>query len=88
MKSIATLGGVAMFLAGAAVSLLASYPISENNLYVCFVAVFVGLAACIVGGCAIALYATKTERIRTDRLVELTVDHLLKRRGLELVDRD
>lgn len=94
VKSIVILGGGAMFLAGAAVSLLASYPISKNNLYVCFVAMFVALAACVLAAVTIALYAardvnstTRAERVRADHLVKMTVDEMLNRRSLERIDR-
>lgn len=95
MNSIAILGGGAMFLAGAAVSLLASFPISENNLYVCFVAVGVGLAALALAVVAVVLYATqavntttRAERVRVDQLVRLTVQEMLKGGSLKLVDKD
>ena len=89
------LGGVAMFLGGAAAALLASYPIPGNSIFVCFVALFVALAAALIGGAALALHAinqhaanAEKHQVRVDRVVEATVDRLLKRRGLELVDRD
>lgn len=95
MNAIAALGGTALFFGGAAAALLASYPIPENNLYVCFIAVLVGLASSILAVAALVLHATgsvnattKVERVRVDRVVEATVDQLLKRRGLELVDTD
>lgn len=64
MNPIAALGGAAIFLGGVAAALLASYSIPENNLYVCFVALAIGLIACIFGAFAIALRAI--ERHATD----------------------
>lgn len=88
MKIIAALGIGAAFLAGTSTALLASYFVPAESIYVCFVAVFIGLAACALAAGAVALYAMRSERIRVDRLVEVTVDRLLQRRGLELVDPD
>jgi hypothetical protein len=92
---IAVLRGVATFLGGVSAALLASYPIPSNSMYICFIALFVALAACIIGAGAIALYATKQHaahvvenQVEVQQLVNLTVDQLLQRRGLELVERE
>lgn len=85
MSPIAALGCAATFLAGVAAALLASYPIPENSTYVCFVALFFALAACLAGGCAILLHTSKRERLRLERVVDLTVDALERRQGLGAV---
>lgn len=88
MKLIAVFGCAAAFFAGIAVALLLSYPVPAETIYLGFLAIFAAVVACLFAAAAIALYATKRERVRVDRIVEVTVDRLLHRRGLELVDPD
>ena len=85
MKAIILLGVAAAFLGGAAVALLISYALPDS-LYVCFVATFIALLACLLACWAIMLDATRRERVTVERVVDLTVDRMLKRRGLEVVD--
>lgn len=87
MSPIALLGCGATFLAGVAAALLASYPIPENSLYVCFVALFFALGSCLAGAFAIVLYASKRERLRLERVIDLTVDAIERRQGLDAVPR-
>lgn len=94
MNPIVALGGIATFLGGVAAALLISYPIPGNSLYVCFIALFVALVAALIGAVAVGLHAierhardAEQNKIKADRLVGLTIDHL-KRRSLELVDQD
>lgn len=80
------LGSAASFFFGIAVALLASYPFGANSIYACFVALFFALAACITAAWMIVSECTRRERVRAERIIDLTVDRMLKRRGLELVD--
>ena len=68
--------------------MLASYPIPANSIYVGFVAIFLGLLACFGGSGALALYAVKRHQVRVEHLVNATVDRVLRKQGLQLVDRD
>lgn len=88
MKAIIGLGIAASFLGGAALALLISYPLPRYTDYVLFIALFIALIACVLGAWSMILEATMRNRVHTDRIVEATVDHLLSRRGLELVDGD
>lgn len=92
MNSTFALGGIAAFLGGISAALLASYPIPQNSLYVCFCALFIALAACIVGACAIALYTSKRNKVEVEsdlvRAVDQIVEYLLEEKHLKLVDRD
>lgn len=78
--------GAAAFFSGVAIALLASYPIPENSIYVCFIALFFGLAACMCTAWLIVQECTSRERVRAERVIDLTVDRMLERRGLELVE--
>lgn len=80
------LGAAASFFSGVAVALLASYPIPQNSIFVCFVAIAFGLVACLLAAWAVVLACTRRERVRVERVIDLTVEQMLRRRGLELVD--
>ena len=86
MSHICVLGGAAAFLGGAAVALLASYPIQDNSGYVGFIALFLAVVASLLAAWAIALYTTHNERVHAERIIDLTVDQILRKRGLEVVD--
>lgn len=87
MKSTSILGISAAFLAGAAVALLASYPLPAHSIYLCFWAVFLGMAACVLTALAVVLHATHKQRVSVERVVDLTVDRMLQQRGLEVVSK-
>jgi hypothetical protein len=87
VKTIISLGIGAAFLAGVSLALLVSYALVPNtSMFVCFVALFIALAALLLGGWAIVLDATRRERLTVERIIDLTVDQLLRRRGLKVVD--
>lgn len=86
VKTIICLGIGAAFLAGVSLTLLVSFPLGLGSYYLCFVATFIALVAVVLGGCAIVLEASRRERLTVERVIDLTVDQLLRRRGLEVVD--
>lgn len=86
MKTIVVLGIASAFLGGAALALLVSYLFPAHSLYVCLWALVIGLKASLLGAWSVALYAAKRECVRAERIIDLTVDRMLKRRGLEVVD--
>jgi hypothetical protein len=81
-----TLGALGSFLGGVALGLLLSYPIEAKSLIVCFWALYLLIAAALIGAVAIVFHATRSERVRAERVVDLTAEALLRRRGLEAVD--
>lgn len=87
MKPIFVLGAASAFLGGVALTLLISYLIPAHNIYACFWAALLGMVACVLSVGAVVLHATQKERVKVDRVVDLTVDRMLRGRGLEVVDR-
>jgi ABC-type protease/lipase transport system fused ATPase/permease subunit len=86
VNSIIALGVTAAFLGGAAVALLISAPLHAVPIYVCFVATFLALLACLLCACSIMIATARRERLSVERIIDLTVDRMLHRRGLEVVD--
>lgn len=87
MKPIFVLGVAAAFLGGVALTLLIGYLIPTHNVYACFWAALLGMASCVFSVGAVVLHATQKERVKVDRVIDLTVDRMLRQRGLEVVDR-
>lgn len=86
MNSTAALGGVALFMAGAAVGLLASYPVEANSLFVCFIAIAVLATSLALAVTATILYVAHGTWHRALPLVEFAVERQLDERGLHVVD--
>lgn len=76
---------LAAFIGGTSLGLLASYPIEENSIYVCFWALLGSLVSCLLGAWAMVDWAVKRERIHVDRLVDAVVAGVLDGPGMEAV---
>lgn len=87
MRQIFILGIAAAFFGGVAIGLFVSYPIPGNTLYVCMWALSFQLVGCLLAAAAVVLHAARSQRLRLERAVDLTVDALERRRGLGVVDK-
>lgn len=88
MSSTAALGGAALFLAGASVALLATYPVSEDSIIVCFIALAALLASATLGVAAVIIHVAHGAWRRSIPLVEYAVERQLDERGLYVVEND
>lgn len=85
MNWTAILGAAATFLAGASVALFATYPVKQNTLFVCFIAIAVLALSLGLAVVATILHVAHRSWRKALPMVEYAVERQLDERGLHVV---